>query len=122
MMRNTYYLLLIFLYVDDLLITERSTSSIATVKTTLHDRFSMIDMRLLSYFLSLQINQNDLGIKMYQSKYSINILNRFHMIDFHLAPTPFQSRVILVDFSASPLVDCTRYRKFMGSILYPTHT
>jgi len=61
MMRNIYSIIFIFLYVDDLLITGISTS-IFVVKTALQDRFSMTDMRLLHYFMDLEINQNDLGI------------------------------------------------------------
>jgi hypothetical protein len=44
MMRKTYSLILIVLYVDDLLITRSSTSSITVVKIALHDMFSMTDM------------------------------------------------------------------------------
>jgi hypothetical protein len=57
-------LLLIVLYVDDLLITRSSTSSIVVVKSSLHDRFSMSDLGLLHYFLGLEITQYDSGIKM----------------------------------------------------------
>jgi hypothetical protein len=57
----------------------------------------MTDMGLLHYFLGLEIIQNDSGIKMSQSKYSIDLLDRFHMIYFNPAPTPFQSRVRLED-------------------------
>ena len=56
MIRNTNSLLLVVLYVDDLLITGSSASSITAVKTALHDMFSMTDMGLLHYFLSLEIN------------------------------------------------------------------
>jgi hypothetical protein len=89
MMRNANSLLLIVLYVDDLPITRSSTSSIAVVKTALHDRFSMIDMGLLHYFLGLEINQNDSGIKMSQTKYAKELLDRFQMTDCKPAPTPF---------------------------------
>jgi hypothetical protein len=54
-MRNIDSLLLIFLYVDDLLIRGSSMSSIVAVKTTLHDKFSMKYMGLLNYFLGLEI-------------------------------------------------------------------
>jgi hypothetical protein len=56
MLRNIDSLLIIVLYVDDLLITGSSVSTIVVVKTALHDRFSMTDMGLLHYFLSLEIN------------------------------------------------------------------
>jgi hypothetical protein len=108
-MRNIDSLLLIVLYVDDLLITRSSTSSITVLKTSLYDRFSMIDTRLLHYFISIEISQNDSGINMSHSKYARDILDRFNLIDCKLSPTPFHSRVKIEDVSASPLVDCIRY-------------
>jgi hypothetical protein len=72
MLRSTDSLLIIVLYVDDLLITGSSISTIATVKTTLHDMFSMIDMGLLHYFFGLEIIQSDSGIKMTQPKISLS--------------------------------------------------
>jgi hypothetical protein len=108
-MSNIDLPLLIVLYVNNLIITWISSSSIVVVKTTLHDKFSMIDMGPLHYLLGLEIIQNDSGIKMYQSKYVKDILDRFHMKNCKPTLTPFQSRVRLEDGGASPLVDCTRY-------------
>lgn len=109
MLRSTDSLLIIVLYVDDLLITGSSISAIATVKTTLHDRFSMTDMGLLHYFLGLEISQSDSGINMTQSKYANDLLVRFQMIDCKPAATPFLSGVKLEDDGDTPLADCTRY-------------
>ena len=122
MLRSTDSLLIIVLYVDDLLITGSSISAIATVKTTLHDRFSMTDMGLLHYFLGLEINQSDSGINMTQSKYANDLLVRFKMTDCKPAATPFLSGVKLEDGGDTPLVDCTRYRQLVGSLLYLTHS
>ena len=58
-------LLLLVLYIDDLLITGFSNSTIVAVKRILHDRFLMMDMGLLKFFLGLEINQDASGIKMF---------------------------------------------------------
>jgi hypothetical protein len=47
-------LLHLVLYVDDFLITGFSSSSIVAVKRILHDRFLMIDMGPLHFFLYSQ--------------------------------------------------------------------
>jgi hypothetical protein len=57
-------LLLFVLYVDDLFITGCSTSVIPAVKRILHDRFLMMDMGLLHFFLGLKISQYASGIKL----------------------------------------------------------
>jgi hypothetical protein len=49
-------LLLLVMYVDDLLITGCSTSTIAAVKRILHDRFLMTDMGPLHFFLGIEIS------------------------------------------------------------------
>ena len=70
MLRTTDSLLLLVMYVDDLLITGWSTSTIAAVKRILHDKFLMKDMGPLHFFLGLNISQDASGIKLYQAKYA----------------------------------------------------
>ena len=70
MLRTVDSLLLLVLYVDDLLITGFSTSTTIAVKRILHDRFLMMDMGLLHFFLGLEISQDASGIKLSQAKYA----------------------------------------------------
>ena len=50
-------LIVIFLYVDDLVITGSTVASISAIKTTLHNAFEMSDLGLLKQFLGLKIEQ-----------------------------------------------------------------
>eukprot|EP00253_Pinus_taeda_P026559 PITA_26559 len=97
MLRTHDSLLILFLYVDDHLITGNSASTIATVKRALHDRFLMTDMGPLHFFLGLEISQNATGIKLSQAKYAHDILERFCMSDSKPATNPFLSGVCLDD-------------------------
>jgi hypothetical protein len=81
MLRTTDSLLLLVLYVDDLLITGCSTLVIAAVKRILHDRFLMMDMGPIHFFLGLEISQDASGIKLSQAKYARDLLERFQMTD-----------------------------------------
>ena len=110
MLRANDSLLILVLYVDDLLITNSSASAIAVVKRTLHDRFLMMDMGPLHFFLGLEISQDATGIKLSQSKYARDLLERFLMINCKPASTPFLSGVCLEDGGDTPLVDTTLYR------------
>jgi hypothetical protein len=56
MLRTIDSLLLLVLYIDDLLITDCSTSVIVVVKTIIHDKFFMKDMGPLHFFLGLEIS------------------------------------------------------------------
>ena len=88
----------------------------------LQDNFLMTDLGLLHYFLGIEILQSPFGITITQSKYALDLLLRFHMVDCKPAPTPFLSRVKLEAQCSSPLVDGTLYCQLVGSLIYLTHT
>ena len=54
--------MIILLYVDDILITIITLSSISFIKTVLHDAFEMSDLGLLRQFLGIEISQDCDGI------------------------------------------------------------
>eukprot|EP00253_Pinus_taeda_P006001 PITA_06001 len=122
MLRTHDSLLILALYVDDLLITDILALAIAAAKRTLHDRFLMTNMSRLNFFLGLEISQDATAIKLSQAKYARDLLERFHMIDYKPALTPFLSEVRLEDGGDTPLVDSTLYRQLLGSLLYLTHS
>ena len=56
MVRTSDSMLIMVLYVDDLLIIGSSAVVITTIKSSMHERFSMIDMGILNFFIGLEIN------------------------------------------------------------------
>jgi len=109
MMRTSYSLMILFLYVDDLLITGSLASTIVASKNILHVMIYMKDMGLMHFFLGLDINQDVSGIKLSQTKYVRDLLVRFHMTDYKLEATPFLSGVHLKDGRDTLLVYSTFY-------------
>ena len=126
--RNVYLklihgsLMIIVLYVDDLLITGSSKDEIASLKDAMNHAFSMTDLGLLSQFLGLKIAQTKEGIKLHQSKYALDFLNKFNMKDCKPSKTPFLSRVKLEEANSYPMVNNTLYRQLIGCLIYLTHT
>ena len=59
------YLMIIFLYVDDLLIILISNKEISSLKDAMNHGFSMTDLGLLSQFLGLKIAQSQHGMKVH---------------------------------------------------------
>ena len=59
------YLMIIFLYVDELLITGISKDEIASLKDAMNHAFSMTNLGLLSQFLGLEIAKYQHGIKVH---------------------------------------------------------
>ena len=82
----------------------------------------MTDLGLLKQFLGLEIEKYERGIMMIQTKYASDLLIKFNMYYFKASKFPFLSSIKLGEFGDSPLVDCTLYRKLVGSLLYLTHT
>jgi hypothetical protein len=116
------HLIILFLYVDDLIITGSDSKLLNHVKTSLKKKFEMTDLGFLHYFLGLQVLQTNEGIFLSQSKYACDLLRLFHMDDCKPTPSPFQSRVKLSATCTSPEVDATLYYQLVGSLLYLTHT
>ena len=84
--------------------------------------FSMTDLGLLSQFLGLEIAQSQHGKNVHQSKYALNLLNKFNMKYCNPSKTPFLSGVKLEEADSSPMVNNTLYRQLIGCLMYLTHT
>ena len=84
--------------------------------------FSMTDLGLLSQLLGLKIAQSQHGIKVHQSKYTLELLNKFNMKYCKPSKTPFLSGVKLEEAGSSHMVNNTLYRQLIGCLLYLTHT
>jgi hypothetical protein len=82
----------------------------------------MSDMGLLHYFLGLEVSQSTSGIKMVQTRYALDLLDRFQMTECKPIGSPLFSGVRLEDGVTTPLVDSTLYWQLVGSLLYLTHT
>eukprot|EP00253_Pinus_taeda_P020502 PITA_20502 len=75
MLRTHDSLLILVLYVDDLLITDSSASTIAIVKRALHDMFLMMDMGPLHFFFCLEIGQDATTSNSLKLSTALNLLS-----------------------------------------------
>ena len=85
--------MIIFLYVDDLMITGISKKEISSLKIAMNHAFSITNLGLLSQFLGLEIAQSQHGIKFHQSKYASYFLTKFSMKYCKPSKIPFLSGV-----------------------------
>ena len=82
------YLIILFLYVDDLILTSSDPKLLNNVKTNLKNKFEITDLRFLHYFLGLQVFQTKEGIFISHSKYACDRLFHVHMDDYKPTPSP----------------------------------
>jgi hypothetical protein len=83
------HLIIIFLYVDDLILTGSDSKLLNHVKTIRKKKFEMKDLGFLHYFLGLQVLQTNDEIFLSQSMYTCEIIHLFHMDDCKPSPYPF---------------------------------
>jgi hypothetical protein len=76
---------------------------------------------LLSFYLSLEIQQGDGGIGLCQAHYAMKILQAAGMGDCNSTQTPMEERLKLRRDSEAE-EDATLYRKLIESLRYLVHT
>ena len=113
---------LICLYVDDLLITSSSSTSIELLKESLKKEFEMTDLGILSYFLGLKFAYTEKGIFMHQKKYISEVLKKFNMMECNPTEMPVELNVKLVRSENEASVDGTLFRQIVGSLRFICHS
>jgi hypothetical protein len=86
------HIIILVLYVDDLILSGSDSKLLNHVKISLKKKFEMTYLGFLHYFLGLQVLQTNDGFFLSESKYSCEILRRFHMDDCKPTPSPVWSQ------------------------------
>ena len=69
-------ILIISLYVDDLLVTGNKKCVVEEFKQEMMEIFEMTDLGLITFFLGMEIKQNENELFIYQKKYAREILKK----------------------------------------------
>ncbi|KAL8110256.1 hypothetical protein AgCh_026105 [Apium graveolens] len=106
-------------YVDDIIFGSTNAKLCERFAKLIQSRYQMSMMGELSYFLGLQVKQNEEGTFINQSKYTRNLLKIFGIQDSLTVSTPMTTATKL-DKDTGASVDITNYRGMIGSLLYLT--
>jgi hypothetical protein len=109
---------LLFLYVDNMIITDDDPEYIVFIKARLSDQFFMSDIGPLRYFLGIEISSTPEGFFLSQEKYIQDLLNRASLIDPRTAETFMELNVHLTPTDGESPKDPTHYRHIVGSLVY----
>jgi hypothetical protein len=82
-------------YVDDLVITGTSSSSIQKFKTEMTKVFKMSDLGLLSYYLEIEVKHDEAGISLSQGSYAGKILEKCGLEDCNPCRVPMDAKLKL---------------------------
>nr|CAD41546.2 OSJNBb0091E11.16 [Oryza sativa Japonica Group] len=109
---------ILYLYVDDILIFGTSLNVIEEVKDFLSKSFEMKDLGVADVILNIKLLRGDEGgITLVQSYYVDKVLSRFGYSDCKPAPTPYNSSVLLRKNRRIER-DQLRYSQIIGSLMY----
>ena len=84
--------------------------------------YEMSDLGEMKYFLGMEIDQNEVGIFLYQRKYAWKILKKFHMERSKPVSTPLVVNEKLTKNDNGSKADALIYRSLIGSLLYLSAT
>lgn len=93
--RNGGCFLALFIYVDDVLVTESDEVEINTVKVFLDDKFTIKDLEPAHYFLGIEIARSSEGLYLNQRKYILDILQDIGLLGSKPVKTLLQKGQIL---------------------------
>ncbi|KAK6140518.1 hypothetical protein DH2020_025748 [Rehmannia glutinosa] len=111
---------IVYLYVDDMLIMGSSNDLIINTKNMLKKNFDMKDMGLSDVILGIKISRTSDGIVLSQSHYVESILRRFNAFDNPPAKTPVDLSLHLAKNRGEP-VSQLEYARVIGSLMYLTN-
>ncbi|XP_019430189.1 PREDICTED: uncharacterized protein LOC109337630 [Lupinus angustifolius] len=109
---------MVSLYVDDLFVRGCHKELIDKFKEETNDAFEMTDLGRMTFFLGMQVQQNQNEIFVFQQKYGREILKRFNMEECKPAPTPMNQKEKFCKEDGAKKVDERLYRRLIGCLIY----
>ncbi|KAG7547780.1 Reverse transcriptase RNA-dependent DNA polymerase [Arabidopsis suecica] len=91
-------------------------------KKEMSSKFEMSDLGKLTYYLEIEVVQNQYGITLNQSRYAQKILENANMADCNPVHTPMEMGLSLSKAEDEKEIDATSYRKNVGCLRYLLHT
>ncbi len=122
MKKTNHGIVVIVIYVDDLIITGDSNADISNLKKLLKQKFEMMDLGELRYFLDIEVIQSLKGIWLLQRQYALNKLSEYGMTGCKPISIPLEQNVKLSANEGNLVEDTTLYRRIVGGLIYMTIT
>ncbi|XP_020203543.1 uncharacterized protein LOC109789090 [Cajanus cajan] len=113
----------ILIYVDDIIITSNSSTTIQSLIQNLHQFFPLKDLGRLHHFLGIEVNSDGAGgIHLSQTKYLMDILDKLNMSNAKSVKTPMAPASKLTNDGTAVCQDPSCYRSIVGALQYLTIT
>nr|GEV14253.1 putative reverse transcriptase domain-containing protein [Tanacetum cinerariifolium] len=110
--------LVVQVYVDDIIFGSSHPRYNQLFFDLMKSRFEMSMMGEMTFFLGLQVNQSPCGIFINQSKYVLEILNKYGMELCDHTGTPMEIKDKLNLDQNGTSIDATKYRSMIGALIH----
>ena len=114
-------IILLVVYVVDIVITGSDSIGISSLKSFLYDQFHTKDLRMLRYFLGVEVMRSKHGIFLSQRKYVLDLLSETGKLGTKPCSSPMAPGVPLTK-EGKLFEDPERYRRLVGKLNYLTVT
>lgn len=121
-LHNSKFILIVGVYVDDLIVQGSSNNEVIRFKEKMQQMFKMTDLGRLTYYLGIEVRQNEKGIELLQAGYAKQILQSAGMWDCNPTKWPMDPKFILSKDEEGTPVNTTSYRRIVGCLRYLVHT
>ena len=108
----------LLVYVDDLIIIGNYKDIIDKFKSYLCTCFHMKDLRILRYFLGIEVARSPSGMYLCQRKYSLDIISETGLLGVKPVAFPLEQNHKLLLDDEVPMTDPRRYRRLVGRLIY----
>ncbi|CAN6485107.1 unnamed protein product [Victoria cruziana] len=112
----------LFLYVDDMIITGSDYEEILKVKNLLHNSFQMTDLEKLTFFLGIEVAYSQRRYFLSQMKFASDLIQKSGLSDDKVVDTPEVLGVKLKIDDGEILANPTLFRQLVGALSYLTIT
>lgn len=120
--KNQNDVLFLLVYVDNMLITRNHNEILNNFVQKLDKTFSLKDLGSIHYFLGLDVHRDSIGMYLSQSKYVLDLLNKFDMLDSAPFRTLMIAGKILSAHKGESLKNPSLYINAIGALQYLSDT
>ena len=114
-------IIMLVVYVDDIVITRSDSKGISSLKSFLRGQFHTKDLRMLRYFLGIEVMRSKHGIFLSQRKYVLDLLSETRKLGVKPYSSPIAPSIYLTREDET-FEDPERYRRLVGKLNYLTVT
>lgn len=120
--REAGEVLIVAVYVDDLLVTGTNEVVTAEFKKQMAATFEMSDLGRLSYYLGLEVNQQNGYVELKQEAYAKRVLEKAGMESCNPTRFPMDPKAVITKDEGGTAVNATEYKSIIGGLRYLVHT